>query len=322
VNLQNLPSRGGGPNTKIRKLLVARPEHKLVGADLGQIEARVLAWVGGQGDLLAAFAEGRDVYSEFASQIFKEEVRKPTDDDLPDAAKRLKALRHVGKTAVLGLGYRMGGLRFWTGLQQAPELTALLASGELSAKVAAAVVHSYRQTYPRISGLWKATEEAALDVIAGASSRDVGPLRFRWDDDSLLLDLPSGRWLRYPGARSVPRSRDITFLDPEGRTVRKRMDGPQILTYMPQEKALHGGVFVENAVQAIARDVLAEAMLRIEDAGLRIILHVHDEVVVEVPKHEAPGARKTICAEFRRAPSWATGLPLAVEGWESECYDK
>ncbi len=322
INLQNLPSRGGGAKTKIRKLLVARPDKRLIGADLGQIEARVLAWVAGQDDLLAAFAEDRDVYSEFAANTFGEEVRKPRDDDPPDVAKRLKALRHVGKTAVLGLGYRMGGQRFWSGLQQAPELAALVASGELSPAVAATVVRSYRTAYSRIAGIWKAAEEAALDVIGGVSRRDVGPLSFRWSDDSLLLDLPSGRWLRYRAARTELRSREIEFLDGDGNLVKKRIDGPQILARMPEEKALHGGVFIENAVQAIARDVLAEAMLRIENAGFEIILHVHDEVVVEVPTNKAAAALETICGLLRQPPAWAPSLPLAVDGWESACYDK
>jgi hypothetical protein len=120
--------------------------------------------------------------------------------------------------------------------------------------------------------------------------RDAGCGAFRWRDGTLLFDLPLGRWLRYSGARVEFRSREIKHLDSDGVLVSTTIDGPQILALTPEERTLHGGLLVENAVQAIARDILAEAILRIEDAGLRIVLHVHDEVVAEVREADADQA--------------------------------
>ena len=323
LNLQNLPSRGGGPETRIREMLCATPGHLLVVVDLAQIEARTVAWVAGQDGLLGSFAGGLDTYSLFATGVFNEPVRKPLDSDPPDVAKRMKALRHVGKTAVLGLGYRMGAYRFWKQLQAAPELADLIASGELNPRSAVQVVHEYRRRYSSIAATWRALDEAALYVVDVGGFHDVGLLRFRRDEDGdLLLDLPSGRWLRYRNPRIVEEEREITALDDGGHPHKITFTSPQIVAGTPDDSNFHGGVFTENAVQAIARDILGEAILRIEDAGIPVFLHVHDEVVVEAPEAGALGALERVVEEMKRPPAWALDLPLDAEGWIGPRYGK
>lgn len=323
INLQNLPSRGDDPATRIREMLGARPGHLLVVVDLAQIEARILAWQAGQRDLLAGFADGIDTYSLFASGVFNESVHKPLDSDPPDVAKRMKALRHVGKTAVLGLGYRMGAYRFWKQLQAAPELADLVASGELSPRRAVQVVREYRRRYSSIAATWRALEEAALYVVDAGGSCDVGKLSFRrGEDGDLLLDLPSGRWLRYRNPRIVEEEREITTFDDDGHPHKITIAGPQIVAGTPGESNFHGGIFTENAVQAIARDILGEAVLRIEDAGIPVLLHVHDEVVVDALKADAKAVEERVIEEMMRPPAWAPDLPLDAEGWFGPRYGK
>ncbi|MFQ5492163.1 MAG: DNA polymerase, partial [Phycisphaerae bacterium] len=120
TNLQNLAKHLDGPSSQFRRLIRPAPGHRFAIADLAQIEARVLAWLAGQDDLVEAFREGRDVYSEFASEVTHKPVRKPEADDSPEVAARLKARRQLGKQAILGLGYQMGPERFWEQVQKNP----------------------------------------------------------------------------------------------------------------------------------------------------------------------------------------------------------
>ena len=120
INLQNLPKSAADAAREIAGLLRAGAGYMLVGSDAAQIEAYILAGLAGEDKLLAAFREGRDPYSEFATGVFSEDVRKPREDDPPELARRLKALRHVGKQSILGLGYGMGAGRFENRLRRDP----------------------------------------------------------------------------------------------------------------------------------------------------------------------------------------------------------
>lgn len=322
VNLHGFPKRGGGINTRIRGLLCARPGHILAVADLAAIEPRVLAWLVGETSQLAAFREGRDLYCEFASGLFGEPVRKATNEDPPDLAAVLTARRSFAKAAVLGLGYRMGGKRFWEGCQSTPDLAAAIAAGTVDAKVAVRAVREYRARYRAVSSIWKALDAAATAVVIGGGVRSIGPLALGMDGADLLLGLPSGRRLRYPDAKVENEEREMVFLDDDGREAATTIGGPQVCASMPEVKTFHGGLFVENVVQALARDVLAEAILRIEAGDLPVVLHVHDEVVVEVPEADGDAALAAVIEELRRPPPWAADLPLDAEGWVGPRYGK
>jgi DNA polymerase I-like protein with 3'-5' exonuclease and polymerase domains len=319
ANLQNLPARGSGFNTRIRGLLVARTGCVFVVADLAQIEARILAYLAKAQDLLVAFGEGRDVYSEFSRRVFGEEVRKPRAEDPPERSTRLKALRNLGKAAVLGLGYRMGALRFWEGIEKAPELRPLVESGEIAKATAAKIVREYRSTFAEIPALWKSLDQQLHAVASGQTA--AGPLLR--EGKNVYAELLSGRRLLYRDVRfgrGAPRERE--YLDSGGNLKRFKPKSPEVLFSKPAPEALHGGKLTENIVQALARDVLGEALLRLEDDGLRVLLHVHDEVIVEVPACEAAAAERLILEVLRTPPAWAPGLPLDAEAHTSRRYGK
>jgi len=294
-SLQNLPGPDKldvlGPAAKIGTLIVPRPGYKFIDVDLAQIECRVLAWLAGEAQILAAFEEGKDIYSAFASTIFGEAVRKPTADDPPDRAKRLKALRAVGKRAILGLGFGMGAVRFEDTLRSDRDAGGLFGAGVMTATQCVAAVDEYRRTYAEIPALWRELERAfrqAMDVGEAEASR----LRYRQTDSGrIACELPSGRTMFYPNVE-VGMNREITF----GRG-----------------RKLYGGALAENASQAVARDVFVEHMLHLEQIGLRVMWHCHDGLLVEVKEEDAERALQAALGVFRTQPAWAEGLPLEAE---------
>lgn len=315
LNLQNMGRSGIG--RKIRQLLVPRPGHKFVIGDAAQIEARVIAWSAGQTDLVAAFVEGRDIYSEFASSVFGQDVHKPKHD-APDAA-RLTALRHVGKTATLGLGFGLGALKFCNNLQADPLSAPLFDDGTLTPARCRGIQKQWRGRYPAIPEYWREIEEAFTFAVYGQSSQQ--GVRFeKTGDGTVMIILPSTRALRYPNARLEEQDRTIEYLDDQG----------QIATYQPQGKSilygngtgLYGGKLAENITQAIARDIIAESILRLEERGRRVLLTVHDEIILEVPTGEADAAKADLLEELTRVPDWGAGLPLAAEAAVADRYDK
>lgn len=320
MNLQNLPSRGDGPGTRIRQLLVAREGHLFVVVDAAQIEARVLAWYAAQADLVQAFAANQDVYSEFAASIFRREVRKPRHDDAPDLARELRSLREVGKEAILGLGFGMGAKKFLERLRAKPACEALFARGALTPAAVAGLVTEYRQRFERIAQAWRSLDSAFRSAARGTPT---GP--FLRDGDSVVALLPSGRVLRYPRVRLVRGGRrQSTQLDKDGveRKVHA-LDGEGVV-YGANEK-LYGGLLTENLVQAIARDVFVLAMLRLEDLAHRVVLHVHDELVLEVPESSAEAALADAVRELSRDPCWETErgpIPLSADGHVTPHYGK
>jgi len=264
---------------------------------LAQIEARVLAWLAGQDDLVEAFREGHDVYSSFASEVTNEPVRKPETNDPLEVATRLKALRQLGKQAILGLGYQMGANRFWEQIQKNPLLGQLIAAGQLNEHNATVIVKTYRDRYPRIPALWK-TAQCAFRFAFNAGDYHMPMLVFVRRGSDVLITLPSGRQLAYLGVEPVSGG-GLVYDD---------------------RKSIYGGRIVENLVQAIARDILVEAVLALEEQGFRIVFHVHDEVVIEVPTDQAQQALDAALAALRQAPDWAPGLPLDAEGVIAASY--
>lgn len=297
TNLQNLAKRREGPAKRIRGILRPGPGNKFVIVDLGQIEARVLAWLAGQADLVAAFKDGVDIYCVSASEAFGETVRKPTNADPPDVRSRLSLLRHIGKQAILGLGYQMGSDKFQSQLEQQDEISKLFQTGQLNGEVIGSIVRAYRGKYQQIPRLWREAQGAFGSAFQAGEARFSMCVVTRVSSD-LMVELPSARRLCYAGVEMVEQGK---------------------LKYAGRKK-LYGGLIVENVVQAIARDILVEAILRLEEQGLPVVLHVHDEVVVEVPNDQADSVLNTTISILEQPPCWAESLPLKAEGRVADSY--
>ena len=285
VNLQNLP-RGGA----LRKALAAPDGHVVVACDSSQIEARLVAYLAGQDDLVQSFREGRDVYSEFATDVYQRPVTKAD-----------KVERHVGKTCILGLGYGMG----------APKFQHSLATGFISVKVedheAQKIVNLYRNKYSRIQALWNRCNHELGKLVAGAKG-DLCDL-VSYDAEGIIL--PNGLRVRYPALRGTANGYEYIN---DARVYRKfiaaRVAGGELpeLTWTK----IYGGKVVENITQAVARIVVSEQMVRI---GRRypVALQVHDEIVCVVPEDQADACKQFMMDVMSTPPKWAPDLPVACE---------
>ncbi len=285
VNMQNLPSRGPDAG-KIKKAIKAPPGHVVIDCDSAQIEARVLAWLAGQDDLVQAFERKEDVYKLMASKIYGVPI------DQID-----KQQRQVGKTVVLGAGYGVGHVKLQGFLKTQ-------AGVEVSLDEAKRIIDTYRSSAYRIADLWKKAGSALQYLIAGQE--------FTIDTPGLVrvvpgkgLTLPSGLFIQYPNLRSV----------------RNEEDGKQEFVYTSKglPVRIYGGKVVENFTQAIARCVVAEQMLRIQKR-YPVVLTVHDAAAIVAPIAEAKEAQAFVEECMSWVPKWATGLPLACESGMGESY--
>ena len=274
----------------IRTALVAKPGHTFLVSDYAAIEARVIAWMAGEQWRMDVFAEGGDIYCSSASQMFKVPVVKHGVNG---------HLRQKGKIAELACGYGGG-------------VGALKAFGAdkmgLTEQEMQDIVTQWRQASPTIPRFWRDAENAAKRALQTPGKRAKIPscaVTYIRDKDALRCILPSGRVLSYWGARLENDS--IVFLG-QNQTTRKweKMD-------------TWGGKLVENIVQAVARDCLAVALLRLDAAGYRIVFHVHDEIIAEAPD----GSRWEDMADIMGQPiDWAPGLLLRGDGYATKFYMK
>jgi DNA polymerase len=259
----------------------------LVG-DYAQIEARVLVWLAGQDDMLSAFAEGKDPYKQMAARIY----HKPVEDVN-------KKERFMGKQAVLGAGYGLGHVGFRSML----DLTYDVQIGEQEAE---RIIKMYRAASPKVKRLWRQVENAFKAAWHNPKIRTtVGPLKFGRYHDRMWVKLPSGRRIWYWGVDI--EGRDIHIF---GRNQHKGGKWEQVKTY--------GGKLVENIVQAIARDIMAEAIRRLYRAGYPLVLTVHDEIVSEILKRPF----EAFIALMEEPVEWAEGLPIKVDAFKAPRYRK
>jgi DNA polymerase len=282
----------------IRTALVPKKGHTFVVCDFSAIEARVIAWLAGEQWAIDVFKGHGKIYEATAAQMFRCDVDEITRDD---------PRRDKGKIAVLALGFGGG-------------IAALEAMGGkrmgLEREEMEALVKQWRQTNPNIVSLWREVEDAARQTLlskAPINVRDKLMITTRNVSNDLIIQLPSGRQLIYREMQTGLNRFGKPSLVYKGvnQTSRK---WESIETY--------GGKLVENIVQAIARDCLAEALITIEKNCLDPVLHVHDEIVCEVPREDAQSALERILAHFKRTPSWARGLPLKGSGFITEYYKK
>lgn len=296
-NTELLESYRGSVSTALsdtlRSALTAAPGNTLVGADYASIEARVLFWLAGETEALDMLRRGEDLYIDMASAIYGVSTSEVTGEQ-----------RFVGKSTVLGAGYQMSAPRFASECEKR--------GIDLTIDMAKRIIDAYRSKYKRVKALWYDVHRTALNALSRPTRTTKGrPLLFGRKGSFLCFQLPSGRLLSYK--------------DPEIRI--NRFD-KKALSHMHVDSktkkwvrtTTYGGALVENIVQAIARDIMAHAMHRAEEAGYKIILSVHDELIAEVPKGfgSVEEFEKILCD----TPTWAKGCPIAAEGWMGERYRK
>jgi len=278
VNFQNLPSRDKAKKT-LKNAILAPPGQIIINSDSSQIEARVLAWLAGQQSLVDQFAKGEDVYSVFASEVF----RRPISEANPME-------RFVGKTCILGLGYGTGAAK----LQHTLEL----GGASLSLDQCKEIVTLYRGLNYRIPELWGECDIALQALMRGTGNSfrlgrtNSDGVNAVWVDPDFGIQLPNGLYIRYPKLRLH-----------EERMIYDSRRGPI---------NIWGGGVVENVVQGLARIIVGEQMLKISER-YKVALTVHDAAVVVVPEDELEEARNYVTLCMSTPPDWAEGLPVACK---------
>ena len=323
-NFQNL-RRGGA----LRSAVTAPDKYVIVACDSAQIEARGLAWLAGDAELLQAFREGRDVYSELASEIYGRHVdrKKNKEDEIPG---------FVGKVATLGLGYGMGWKKFagtllagaiggppvqftagdaasmWVNVPEfkvrnAEALETMITRLKpedlaVHCAVAKAIVDKYRKVRKDIKAFWDTAAHAIAWMDEGAA-QGFGPSEmFKTARHKLIL--PSGNVLNYPGLRGSDEG--YSYLGGRAKTERAR---------------LYGGAFTENIVQAFCRDIIAEQMACLyAEHGYRPLTMTHDEIVFLAHEDDAKLAEETVLKVMRTPPDWCKDLPLNAEAGYGKTY--
>lgn len=277
LNLQNLPSRTG--SSALKKSIVAPQGFVIIDADSAQIEARMLAWLSGQNDLVEQFAVGEDVYRIMASAIYNKDVSDITKDE-----------RFIGKTVVLGCGYGMGAEKFKNMLS--------LQKIAMEKSEAERIIRIYREKNFKIKQLWGEGQNALRFILqkrnAPIGQHDV----VRVMNGGLLL--PSGITMLY-------------------NNLRQDEEGFQYDAKKNETVRIYGGKVVENIVQALARIVIGQQMLKIAER-YRVVLTVHDAVACIAPETEVLEAKRYVEECMRSAPEWAVGLPLNCESGYGRSY--
>lgn len=276
----------------IRTMLIPKEGCEFIVADFSAIEARVLAWLAGEQWRMDAFKRGDDIYCASASQMFGVPVVKHGING---------ELRQKGKVAELACGY--GGAA-----------GALISMGALDMGLSEdelpGLIDDWRTANPHIVQFWWDVEKAAMDTVKDHRERNVGRIGFQFYANTLWVVLPSGRKLAYIKPRLQPNRFGRMAMTFESLNAANKWSRGE--TY--------SGKLVENCTQSTARDLLAEAMWRMERAGLDIVGHVHDEVILEVPKGTI--TVEDVCSIMNQNPVWANGLVLSSAGYRGDYYFK
>ena len=283
VNMQNLPRK-----SPLKKAILPPEGHVFIDCDSSQIEARTLAWLAEQDDLVEAFDRGEDVYKIMASRIYGVPVDEVTDSQ-----------RFVGKTTILGCGYGMGAAKFKAQL--------LTFGVDMELAECKRIIEVYRETYPMIPKLWRQAG-SALDAMASNQTAPLGR-------DGVLtvcgadgIKLPNGLSIKYPNLRNV------RTLEGKTEMVYDQKKGKAVIP-----NRIYGGKAVENICQALARIVIGEQMLMVA-RRLRVVMTVHDAVGAIAPVEQANEARAFVEQCMRIRPKWAAALPLNCESKMGPSY--
>ena len=283
VNFQNLPSRDKA-KASLKRSVLAPEGHIVINCDSSQIEARVLAWLAGQNDVVKQFANGEDVYSIFATKIYKKPISKANPVE-----------RFVGKTCILGLGYGTGAAKLRHTLKTQPP------GADLTEEECKRIVDLYRTTNDKIVDLWADCDKAISDLMAWPNGRK----RYYLGEHRCLkvgadgIELPNGLLIRYPNLQLEENA--VVYDSRKGRV------------------NIWGGAVVENVVQALARIIVGEQMLKIRER-YRPVLTVHDAAVIVVPEVEKDQALAFITKVMSTPPDWCSSLPVACEAHYGRSY--
>jgi DNA polymerase len=271
-----------------------------VACDSSQIEARMIAWLAGQEDLVEAFRLGRDIYSEFATDVYGRPITKAD-----------KIERFVGKTCILGLGYGMGGTKFQRTLE--------IGQGDVSVKIdmdeAIKIVMMYRNKYWKIVQFWKRCDNALRGMLENGTG-SLHPSILPYDPDGIIL--PNGLRIQYPLLRAATQgyaycgnSRDFK------KIAKQRVVGGEPVDM--EWTKIYGGKVAENLVQALAALVIREQMVAIGQRW-KVAFQVHDEIIIVAPAAQADDAEKDLVSVMSTPPKWAPDLPVACESGIAENY--
>jgi DNA polymerase I-like protein with 3'-5' exonuclease and polymerase domains len=275
INLQNLPSRGANGG-KLKRAIVAPKGYVMIDADSAQIEARVLAWLAGQDDLVEAFRNEEDVYKIMAAAIYGKRSDEISKEE-----------RFVGKTTILGAGYGMGAQKFQTQLKTF--------GTEINEGEAKHIIGVYRVTYPMIPKLWE-QGGTAIEAIVNNQSVTFGTGAVVVSGNKGVL-MPNGLYQRYPHLRQIQ--------DTDGRY-------QYVYDARRGVNKIYGGKLVENICQGIARCIIGEQMIRIAKR-YKVVLTVHDAIACVALEKEAQEAVAYVEECMKWVPEWALGLPLSCE---------
>ena len=282
VNLQNLPRK-----SPLKKAMLAPEGYTFIDCDSSQIEARTLAWLAGQDDLVDAFDRGEDVYKIMASSIYGVPVDEVTD-----------AQRFVGKTTILGCGYGMGAVKFKAQLKTF--------NVDMELEECERIIHVYRATYPMIPLLWQQAGRALKAMMRNATA-PLGCGEALTVCGTAGIKLPNGLSLKYPNLRDITR-------DGKSETVYDTKKGRAVIP-----TRIYGGKLIENVCQALARIIIGEQMLMVA-RSYRVVMTVHDAVGVIAPNEKAEEAQRFVESCMRIRPKWAAALPLNCESKKGASY--
>ena len=283
LNLQNLPRK-----SPLKFSILAPDGYMMIDSDSSQIEARTLAWLAGQDDLVEAFDRGEDVYKIMASAIYGKAISEISKDE-----------RFVGKTTILGAGYGMGAAKFQI------QLKTFGVAIELDE--AKRIIDTYRRTYPRITELWKAAG-GILGAIIGDQSTELGRGGVLKVQGTKGILLPNGLYLRYPNLRWA------TNEDGKPEYVYDTKKGKATIP-----NRIYGGKVVENVCQALARIVIGDQMLMVAKK-YQVVMTVHDAIACIVPEAEVERAVEYVELCMRIRPQWGPELPLNCESGSGKSY--
>ncbi len=273
----------------IRTAFVPQGDRKFIVADFSAIEARVIAWIAGEEWRQEVFAEGKDIYCASASQMFGVPVEKHGVNG---------HLRQKGKIAELALGYggSVGALKAMGALEMG-----------LSEEELQPLVQAWRDANPNITKLWWDVDRAAMDAVRYRYETETHGITFTYKSGMLFITLPSGRRLAYVKPKIGENQFGGDCITYEGVGGTKKWE--RLNSYGPK--------FVENIVQATARDLLCYSMQTLRCCS--IVMHIHDEVVIEADRRMSLQA---VCDQMGRVPAWADGLQLRADGYETDFYKK
>ena len=283
VNLQNLP-RG----SMLKKAIMAPPGSVIVDSDSSQIEARTLAWLAEQNDLVDAFERGEDVYRIMASSIYNKATEEISKDE-----------RFVGKTTILGCGYGMGSKKFQVQLKT---FNVEIEDGESNR-----IIQVYRETYDWIPQLWRQAG-LALDAILANQTTTLGRGGILVVEGAKGIRLPNGLYVKYPNLRK------ITNEEGKSELVYDTKKGKAIIP-----NRVYGGKVIENVCQALARIIIGEQMLQVAKK-YKVVMTVHDAIACVIPEQEAQTGQEYVEMCMRMRPKWAQELPLNCESGVGKSY--